>query len=69
MISDGKYYINKRCANTIREYAQYSWDKRKAEKTGVDSPIKVNDHCKDAERYFFSTHVGIKPLIDYTKLW
>ncbi len=59
MISDGKYYINKNCTNTVREYAQYSWDKKKAEKTGLDMPIKVNDHCKDAERYFFSTHVGL----------
>jgi PBSX family phage terminase large subunit len=69
MISDSKYYINKRCTNTIREYAQYSWDKRKAEKTGIDAPIKINDHCKDAERYFFSSYVGIKPVIDYSKLW
>ena len=58
IISDGKYYINKKCTNTVREYAQYAWDKKKAEKTGVDVPIKTNDHCKDAERYFFSTYVG-----------
>ena len=69
MISDGKYYINKRCINTITEYAQYSWDKKKAEKTGIDAPIKINDHCKDAERYFFSTYVGIKPVIKYSEMF
>lgn len=59
IISDGKYYINKRCVNTIREYAQYAWDKKRGERTGIDTPIKINDHCKDAERYFFSTFVGL----------
>tara|TARA_Y100000310_G_C20702427_1_gene831109 strand:- start:9121 stop:10473 length:1353 start_codon:yes stop_codon:yes gene_type:complete len=57
MISNGSYYINKKCSNTIREYAQYSWDQKKGERTGLDVPLKVNDHCKDAERYFLSTHV------------
>lgn len=46
--------IDARCKNTIREIQAYSWDD-KASSIGEDKPIKENDHCMDAMRYFVKT--------------
>lgn len=42
------------CKNTIREFGLYSWDPKAAQR-GEDKPIKTNDHCMDAVRYFVTT--------------
>lgn len=39
------------CENTIAEFGSYRWDP-KAQERGEDVPIKQNDHCMDAFRYF-----------------
>lgn len=39
---------------TINEFAVYVWDS-KATDRGEDAPIKENDHCMDAIRYFVNT--------------
>ena len=39
---------------TIKEFATYAWDPKASEK-GLDKPIKENDHCMDAVRYFVYT--------------
>ena len=42
------------CTETIREYGEYVWDDKALEK-GIDQPLKTNDHCMDADRYFLYT--------------
>lgn len=42
------------CKMTINEFAVYVWDS-KATSRGIDAPIKENDHCMDAIRYFVNT--------------
>ncbi len=40
------------CKQTCAEFFSYVWDE---ESQGQDRPIKENDHCMDAVRYFVST--------------
>ena len=47
------------CENTMKEFASYTWDNKASEK-GEDKPIKQNDHCMDAVRYFVYTVLGKK---------
>ena len=42
------------CKNTRKEFASYSWDSKAADR-GEDKPVKENDHCMDAVRYFCYT--------------
>lgn len=51
VLSEKKLLINDCCKNTIREFGLYSWD----EKSEEDRPVKDNDHCMDALRYFVNT--------------
>ena len=53
-LSDGRYIIDRSCTNTIKEYQNYSWDD-KAQKMGIDKPLKVNDHAVDTDRYAIAT--------------
>lgn len=51
LIADDKILVSNSCVNTIREFSEYSWD----ETSGVDVPIKQNDHAMDDIRYFCYT--------------
>ena len=42
------------CQNAIMEFSSYVWDER-AVLRGEDKPLKMNDHCMDAIRYFVYT--------------
>lgn len=42
------------CVDTLKEYGEYVWDDKALEK-GIDQPLKINDHCMDADRYFLYT--------------
>lgn len=57
-ISLNKFKIHKRCKNTKQEFNTYSWNEKKALKTGVEEPLKDNDHMMDLIRYFIFNHVG-----------
>ena len=46
--------IHPRCKRTLREIEGYIWDPVAAEQ-GEDRPLKGNDHCMDALRYFAHT--------------
>lgn len=46
--------FNDCCTNTFREFFSYVWDDKAAQR-GEDIPIKENDHCLDADRYFIYT--------------
>ena len=63
-IQKGAIIIDRSMENTIKEMATYSWDS-KAAQNGEDKPIKVDDHCMDAMRYFAYTVLkpnGVKIL-------
>jgi PBSX family phage terminase large subunit len=48
---EGKLFVNDCCENTIKEFSVYSWDIKAGQK-GIERPLKMNDHCMDALRYF-----------------
>lgn len=41
----------------LDELSTYQWKKSKDSETILDQPVKVNDHCMDALRYFYFTIV------------
>jgi len=45
------------CEKTIEELGIYVWDP-KASDRGEDAPLKDNDHCMDAMRYFVMEQVA-----------
>ena len=64
MLVSGEYKVKSTCIQTILDYGAYIWDVKKSDKTGVDCPVKINDHTKDTERYFLHTLFGGES-IDY----
>jgi len=50
MLGNGKYFIDKSCENTRKEYVSYVWDSN-AQRKGEDKPLKQNDHAVDCDRY------------------
>lgn len=50
----GQILICESCRHTIEELQTYSWDDKAIDK-GREQPLKVNDHCADALRYFCNT--------------
>lgn len=54
MLEQGQLFFMDCCKNTIEEFGLYMWDAKAAD-NGVDAPIKENDHCADAIRYFVKT--------------
>lgn len=42
------------CKKTIAEFGDYLWDTNAVDR-GEDAPLKENDHCMDAIRYFVKT--------------
>jgi PBSX family phage terminase large subunit len=55
MLNQGNLRICRSCPNLIGEFQSYAWDD-KSLKTGVDRPLKENDHALDALRYAIYTH-------------
>lgn len=53
----GLIKFNKCCKETIKEFEIYSWDSKAED----DKPIKENDHCQDAIRYFVKTQLVAVP--------
>jgi len=41
-------YVSSKCVETIKEFNLYSYP----DSTGGEEPVKLNDHCMDALRYF-----------------
>jgi PBSX family phage terminase large subunit len=72
-MSDGTLKIVSNCRNLIKEFQSYVWDS-KSIKTGVDKPLKENDHALDALRYaiythFFAKEDGNNSAQDIKKAW
>lgn len=53
-LNQEKILFSDECLNVIKEFASYVWDEKAAE-SGIDKPVKLNDHCMDAIRYFVYT--------------
>lgn len=53
-LSQGKYFIDKSCVDTNKEYQSYVWDS-KAQLMGKDKPLKTHDHTCDCDRYALYT--------------
>ena len=51
----GTIKICQKCTNLIKEFQSYVWD-AKSLKSGIDKPLKENDHALDALRYALYTH-------------
>lgn len=49
-----KYHSS--CVNSQREFGSYAWDEN-ASLRGEERPIKINDDCMDAGRYFSNTFI------------
>ncbi len=54
LINNGTLKITRKCTNLVKELQSYVWDP-KCLKTGVDKPLKENDHAVDALRYAMYT--------------
>ena len=47
-LRQNKLRFHESCTDILREFHLYRW----SEKTGIDAPIKENDHAMDDMRYF-----------------
>ena len=65
-MSSGKLYISNSCEGTIKELQGYIWD---TSRDDVERPIKVEDHCMDAMRYFVKTKRLVKPTTEYQSIF
>ena len=65
LLNNGEFCIHSSCAHTIREMHSYRWNEEHAKKTGIEKPIKVDDHLPDALRYCLYTKFG---ALGYTRL-
>lgn len=54
MLNLGRIGFLDTCKMALKEFSIYVWDS-KATSRGIDAPIKENDHCMDAIRYFVNT--------------
>lgn len=55
LLHQGTIKICRKCTHVIGEMQSYVWDPRSL-KTGVDKPLKENDHSLDAIRYALFSH-------------
>lgn len=54
LLANGSLIFSDQCEHTIEEFGEYVWDEN-ATGRGVDVPVKRNDHCLDAVRYFVNS--------------
>lgn len=50
LLKQNRLFFSETCKDCLREFSLYCWN----EKSGVDVPIKENDHAMDDVRYFVS---------------
>jgi len=58
--------ISPDCTGLIKDHGIYIWDS-KAQKQGIDAPVKMNDHTLDALRYGIYTKFGGKNYVEPTQ--
>lgn len=52
MISNLKFFVDRSCKHTIKEFSTYIWNAKAQQERGEDEPLKQNDHTCDRNRYF-----------------
>lgn len=57
VLGQNRLFIHKDCKETLKEFSVYSWNEKKAKSSGVEEPIKENDHSMDQLRYFVHNHM------------
>jgi PBSX family phage terminase large subunit len=57
LLASEKLYVHSSCKNLIKEFSSYVWDAN-SQVSGVDRPMKQNDHACDALRYVLHTVLG-----------
>lgn len=62
LLTRRRIHIHKRCVNTIKEHQSYAWDTKALQQSGVEKPLKINDHSCDALRYFVSTVIRARRI-------
>jgi PBSX family phage terminase large subunit len=55
LLATDRLKVHRSCKGLLDEIPGYSWDDEKAEKDGVDEPIKSDDHSLDGGRYAVHT--------------
>ncbi|MEU8035699.1 terminase family protein [Streptosporangium sp. NPDC049078] len=55
LLATDRLKVHRSCSGWIEEVPGYSWDDEKAEKEGIDAPIKTADHSLDGGRYAIHT--------------
>ncbi len=60
-LNKGRFFIDKSCKDTIKEFTSYVWDS-KAQAKGQDQPLKQNDHAMDRNRYYLYSKFGVQQL-------
>lgn len=63
LIALGRIKVNTSCKSLLNEIGIYAWDEKAAQRTGIDKPIKQNDHAVDAMRYYVNTEVRMNEMI------
>lgn len=53
-MNTGLVFWSSKCVHTFKEFGLYIWDEAAANR-GEDKPVKTDDHCMDADRYFIYT--------------
>lgn len=54
LLNQGTLKITRGCPHLVKEFTSYVWDE-KSLRTGIDKPLKENDHALDALRYALYT--------------
>lgn len=61
LLKAGVYRVGAECEKTREEYSCYIWD-AKSQQSGVDEPVKENDHHMDETRYVLAEEFGKETL-------
>ena len=51
-------YVDPSCETLRHEFGSYMYPQQRSDMVAKDVPLKVNDHCLDAMRYFTSVWIG-----------
>ena len=60
VLYNGVLRFHKSCRHALEGFGSYIWDET-AKERGEDKPVKANDDCADAWRYFAYTHM--RPMV------
>ena len=68
LLNNDLYFVDEKCIETDKGYSSYVWNPNK-QKTGLDEPLKENDHVCDRDRYALFTHFYRKYFATKQKHW